>query len=761
MKIFHDFRLAFVTKGELRPIRGADLATRVVVRPEWTTIVYVHPAFTVRETLFAPTDEPGVLVDLEVDASEPLTIVASFQPDLEPMWPAGLGGQYCGFDETKKRFTISESRRRFVAYFGSPEVARATDAPAHMLPDSPTEMAIDFTPSAGTVGTATIAVAASTHGTAEADAAYERLLAKRSEIYSAAIDHATQLREQLLSIHTPEEEIDLALEWAKVALDRGLVNNPDLGLGLIAGLGPSGSSARPGFGWFFGGDAAWNALSLDALGAFDTTRAALGFLADRQRDDGKIPHEWSQSAGMVHWVDDYPYAYYHADPPAEWILAVNDWWRSTGDVRGMGELWPAVRKAYDFIRRADTDGDGVLENTSAGYGAMELGALLPQSFEDVLLAGLSAECHRAIAQLAADLKDDGLRAIAEAQASLARNTVNERFWDPATRTIGFAIGKKGELITEPTPWPAVPIAFGCVDDEKANATLDRLAAADLRTDWGTRVVAATSRLYSPLHYNQGTVWPFMGGYPALAEFRMHRPYAAFDLIRSNARLTFLFARGMEGEVFSGDRCAPTSEAVPHQLFSSGSFVAPLVRGLLGISVDAPRKRLRFAPQIPAFWSGVSVQRVRVGSASIDFEYRREPTRVHLEVTARGGAGVRLVFDPVLDPGAETVGTTLPLEVALDAPVKVDVELHAGTRLDPEPVYPVPGETSKGIRVVRTWRDSTGLHALVDGPAGSTRKLRVQGPTDVSPRDVVVALEGSRGTYVRKEIVIPPPAASEK
>jgi glycogen debranching enzyme len=761
MKIVHDLRLSFVLGSDPRPIRGADVATRVVVRPEWTTIVHVHPAFTARETIFAPTDEPGVIVDVEVDASEPVTVLASFQPDLKPMWPAGLGGQFCAFDAAKKRFTISESLRRYVAYLGSPQASRATDAPAHMLPDSPTEMSMDLAPTAGSPARATIAIAASTRGTGEAEAAWQRLLSARSDLYRSAIEHATALHDGWLSIRTPEDEIDLALEWSKVALDRGLVTNPDLGTGLVAGLGPSGTSARPGFGWFFGGDASWNALSLDALGAFDVTRTALGFCADRQRDDGKIPHEWTQSAAMIRWAEEYPYAYYHADTTAQWIVAVGDWWRSTGDSRGLAELWPAVRKAYDFIRRADTDGDGILENTAAGYGAMELGALLPESFEDVFLAGLSAEAHRVVAELAKAVGDEGLRAVAEAQADVARTAINERFWDPTARTVAFAIGKKSERIVEPTPWPAVPIAFGWVDDDKANATLDRIAASDLRTDWGTRVVANTSRLYSPLHYNQGTVWPFMGGYPALAEFRLRRPWAAYDLLRSSARLTFLFARGMEGEVFSGDRCAPTGEAVPHQLFSTGAFVAPLVRGMLGISVDAPKKRVRFAPQIPAFWPGVSVQRVRVGGGTVDLEYRREPTRLHLEATPRGTPGARLVFDPVLDPGAEPVRSTLPLEVSLDAPVKVDVELLAGTRIDAEPILPVAGEPSRGIRVLRAWRDSAGLHVLVDGPAAATRKLRVQGPTDVSPREISIVLEGAPGAPVRKEIVIPPPAAGEK
>jgi glycogen debranching enzyme len=101
-----------------------------------------------------------------------------------------------------------------------------------------------------------------------------RRLAARGDLYRAAIEHANALHDGLLSIDTPEDELDLALEWAKVNLDEAMVCNPDIGCGLVAGYGLSGAASdRPGFGWFFGGDAAWNALSLDALGAFDVTKA--------------------------------------------------------------------------------------------------------------------------------------------------------------------------------------------------------------------------------------------------------------------------------------------------------------------------------------------------------------------------------------------------------------------------------------------------------------------------------------------------------
>lgn len=142
--------------------------------------------------------------------------------------------------------------------------------------------------------------------------------------------------------------------------------NPDLGCGLVAGWGPSGTSLRPGFGWFFGGDAAINSLAMDATGQWKLVAEGLRFLAHYQREDGKIPHEISQSAGTIPWFEEFPYAYYHADTTPFWMLALWNYWRASGDDDLIRELWPSLMKAYQWCLSVETDGDGIIENTTGG-----------------------------------------------------------------------------------------------------------------------------------------------------------------------------------------------------------------------------------------------------------------------------------------------------------------------------------------------------------------------------------------------------------
>src|SRR2546428_12290164 len=61
LKLLHAFELEFKTPLYDAPVLGRDIARRVEVTPAGATIVYVHPAFTVTERLFAPLNEPAVV----------------------------------------------------------------------------------------------------------------------------------------------------------------------------------------------------------------------------------------------------------------------------------------------------------------------------------------------------------------------------------------------------------------------------------------------------------------------------------------------------------------------------------------------------------------------------------------------------------------------------------------------------------------------------------------------------------------------------
>src|ERR1044071_4803710 len=177
----------------------------------------------------------------------------------------------------------------------------------------------------------------------------------------------------------------------------------------------------------------------------------------------------------------------------------------------------------------------------------------------------------------------------------------------------------------------------------------RLASSEIMTDWGARPLAATSKLFDPLHYNNGAVWPFVTGWVSLAQYRYHSPLAGKFALDAIARTGFDASRGRNPEVISGRLYKPLDTAVPQQFFATSMVLTPLIRGLLGIEVDAPRHHVAIAPHLPPDWDSVSVENVPVGLARLSFDIRRSRGAITLSVRRTGGdrMPLDLEFAPAL------------------------------------------------------------------------------------------------------------------
>ena len=775
LKVLHDLNLSFGTAAYADPIPGASLASTVDIRPEATTVRYAHASFTVDATWLVPIDEPGGIVLLDVHASEPVTVYVRFRPDLKPMWPAALGGQYSYWDDTLKAYVVGEGSGKNAALIGSPFGLTPPEQPAHNLPDAPSQFAIRITPEVAARGLVPIVITASVEKLDPAKQTYARLLSSAEALYREGFAHYRRLREEMTSLETPDARIDLAFEWAKVALDKGFVCNPHLGCGLIAGLGPSGTTERPGFGWFFGGDTFINAWAISAYGDLPTIRQSLDFLRKRQRADGKMMHELSQGAGYIRWFEDYPYGYYHADTTPLYIISVRDYVRATGDTAFAKDYWPSMRKAWDYCASTDEDGDGLMDNTKAGL-VIETGALRSRDVQtDVFLATVWTEAAAAMTDLA-KVADPAFLPTAEAAATKARAAINRRFLDDTNRRINFAILKNGTGQAEQTDWPAFGIWRGVFDRGHAavDGMLDELARAGLGTDWGARMLSKESKLYEPLSYNNGASWPFLSGWAALALYKGGRPDAGWQYVDALADLTFLEARGFIPELLSGDRLRSIDAAVPHQLFATTGFASALMRGLVGL--EETDSGLRLAPNLPAGWPYLRVKRLWFRGARANVEIRRQAGG--LSVRAEGDKGP-LSLDVVLTlpPGSEPMAApsnaawrALPprhdaagpeVQVALQtaaAPQTVTVRARPGIRL--MPIHPplALGDESQRLRVIDATVKNGEYVARLQGRTGRAYQARLDVPFEVL--SLAGATEVSREGTVRTLAISIPAGAAE-
>lgn len=753
IKWLHDLELSFQVPKYVEPIPGHTVARSVTERPDGVTIEYAHEQFTVRQHVFVPLDEPAVVMLLEVDAVRPLDIIARFTPDIHFAWPAALGGQYLVWDNDSRAFLFSESRRKINAFLGSPAVTQASDVPAHMFGAEQPRLVLSVggaserytPPKLGEppghnvnlhVAYLPIVLAGGEMPRDSALAIYRRLTAPDAaeQAWHARIAHADSIRTTQLAIESPDTLLDRAVEYAKVNLDEAFVCNPDLGCGMVAGYGLSGAASdRPGFGWFFGGDAAINSLAMDGAGQTNGVRqGVLRFFAKYQRADGKITHEISQGAGKIAWFTDYPYAFYHGDTTPFWILAFGEYWRQTADTALLRELWPNLRRAYAWSRSTDTDGDGLMENPSAGAGALEVGDLQIGIRSDVYMNGVWVAALDRFARMAEVMNEHSLADSARAIRGRAKATLESKLWLPDRKQYAFALLEGGKVNESLTAWPATAMSFDVFDPIRGAEMAARLTSSEIMTDWGARPLAASNPLFDPLHYNNGAVWPFVTGWVSLAEYRYHNAAAGKFALDAIARTTFDESRGRNPEVISGRLYKPLDTAVPQQFFATSMILTPLVRGLLGLDVDAPAHRLVLAPHLPPDWDSVHVRNIPIGSATVDAVVRRTSAGFRAELRKRGGgAPLDVVFSPALPLGASsslaTTATSGDIHAtargALSETLVLDVPYRGGWQIAAPRNEVRIGDRSAAARVLSERLVNGTYRASLEGRSGRTYRFR--------------------------------------
>ncbi len=743
-KIFHGFNLAVRTGEVGSEIDLTDLARTVEVRPYGVQITFVHSRFQIRQTLLAHAVDPTLVLLLEVDTSTDLTIIASFIPDLLPMWPAGMGGQYAWFDAGVPGYVLGESRGRVNAVVGSPDATRGSSAPAHQLAGA-SAFEIPVTRERAGEGPIVMVITGGEEERQETLERYHRAVALGGELL-AERKRAWAEGPRVVDITLPDHRLEEAYRWAVSSLTDGHQRTPGLGTGLVAGFGPTGSGFRPGFSWYFGGDTSINSFGLVAAGQGWVLADAFPFLEGFQREDGKMMHELTRSATLLDWFGEYPYAWIHGDTTPFYIVALANYIRWTNDRNLLERSWPHLMKAYEFGKWADEDGDGLMDNSRAGLGASELGSLREGLKTGVFIATVWTRALSDLAYLAKLQGEDDLVGEFESDHVRARERLVELFVDQATGTLNFGVAVSGEPKNDATAWATFPIVFGLIEGEPAENTLDMVASARITTDWGTRMLSEDNPFYDPVGYNNGAVWPFLTGYVAMAEYAAGRRYAGYQHLQQVAHTTFIDALGRQPEVMSGDYFTVLETTVPHQLFSASPVPANLIRGVLGLELDLPNQIVTVAPQLPGGWQQFGFDGYSLGNGEyLDLELSRvfRNRQVFYQLKARGPDGLTVRFAPRPVSHERLRGGGIAEAVIRSGEMDLTVEGRQGFELvidglrwgtvEEGPVRSVAreGDAPTGLRVIRVEEEgSDGVRLILEGRAGYTYKLPFLAPVGI-------------------------------
>jgi len=645
LQLVRHYWVSFRLEGDTSDIDGRMALRTIEQTPIGATRVYNAAGITLRERVFTPVDLPAAAISYAAESSRPVLITVHLTPSLNLMWPGAIGGQEIHWDSTRSAYTLDEPSRRVRGAVVSRQIV-AHEQIQNNRRDSEFERSISFTVrvAPGASGDATIAFA----GASTPD---ETPLTTAANLVANAQDYEARARARysgmdVIDVETPDTTVNRALKWAQVTLEQSSVCNPQLGCGLVAGYGPSRGARRPQYAWFFAGD---GLVATDALlreGAYARARDELSFIMRYQdKRTGAIWHEMSQSAGFLDWARAYPYMFVHVDVSFDFLDTMRDYVETTGDVDFARQHWSSIRAAYDYCRASVPPGRALPEIPAGQQGRDEQD---PQRDElSLSLAWTTAsESFAILARLTghSDQASDAMR-----RSRAARDAIRPAYYDARKQQWVSGHLRSGAPVEGLTGSLIALLDHGLLGEPEQRALLDALASPHYRTSWGIRSTPNDSPLYDPDAYARGSVWALGTAEAITAFYEAGRPAIATSLWRDLVPWFGLDSPGHIHEVLNGNEFVPERESVPDQTWSSAAFISSGVRGLLGLDVDASKRRLTFTPRIPADWDSVRVRHISLGGANVGLGLRSSADRIELEIE-NSGPPMNVTFRPPLPSG---------------------------------------------------------------------------------------------------------------
>jgi len=431
------------------------------------------------------------------------------------------------------------------------------------------------------------------------------------------------------------------------------------------------SAGIPWYSTLFGRDAIITSLETLSLNPA-IARETLRYLARHQgvaensfteEEPGKILHELRR--GEMARNQEVPHVPYYGtvDATPLWLILLHETWQWTGDDQLVEELFPNAERALAWIEtHGDKDGDGFVEYAGSptdkglanqgwkdsGDGVPFPDATLPRP--PIALVEVQGYVYDAFLRMAAlyEARGDGSRAEAlREKATSLRARIFQHFWIEELGIFALALdGAKQPLPTMTSNaghllWSGVP------DMSQAKRLAGQLLHADMYSGWGIRTLSAAHRVFNPMSYHNGSVWPHDNALVAMGLARYGFDAAALTVLTGLhdaaacdefQRLPELFCGMTRTEgmhpVWYPVSCCP-------QAWAAGAFFL-LLQAALGIRPEAPAGVLHIKnPALPDFVRELVISDLRVGESTISLQFERRGQRTSANIVSLSGAPLQV------------------------------------------------------------------------------------------------------------------------
>lgn len=416
----------------------------------------------------------------------------------------------------------------------------------------------------------------------------------------------------------------------------------------------------PWFATMFGRDsiiAAYQSLSLNPQLACDTLRVLARYQGKevndwRDEQPGKILHEYR--TGEMTRDGEMPFGPYYGsiDATPLFLILLSETWNWTADENLVTELLPHAYRALEWLSSyGDLDGDGLIE-----YERRSPRGLANQGWKDswdanihrdgtiakppIALVEVQGYVYDAKYRMASLLRSFGDTVNADRlkrEASELLKRIEKMYWMPSRSFYAMALDGQKQQIQVISSNPGHLLWNRAIGKDRMRAVANRLVADDMFSGWGIRTMSADERVFNPLSYHRGSVWPHDNSLcvhgMALNEFRESATKVFTNLFQTalrfrDFRLPELFCgvqrRDFDDPVHYPVSCSP-------QAWASGSMFLMLT-SILGIRPSAPRKELNVVnPELPEWLDHLHIRNLRIGGCRVGLDFTRRGKRTFCNV----------------------------------------------------------------------------------------------------------------------------------
>ncbi|HEX6209584.1 MAG TPA: glycogen debranching N-terminal domain-containing protein [Methylomirabilota bacterium] len=430
---------------------------------------------------------------------------------------------------------------------------------------------------------------------------------------------------------------------------------------------PDGFVPYAGIPWYvaaFGRDALITALQVLP---FEPAIAAgtLRFLARHvgraddaftDQEPGKIIHELRR--GEMAACREIPFVPYYGSVDATplFLILLAEYWKWTADVALARELWPAAERVLGWmLTSADAHGGYLTYVRRSPRGLVNQGwkdshdAIMHASghLAEPPIALAEVQGYQYAALLAAAEMADALRipdraAALRERARRLRDRFEADFWLPDEAYYALALDKAGQPCRVITSNAGHLLWTRLISESRAHIVARRLMADDMFTGWGVRTLASGERLYNPMSYHNGSVWPHD---TAIAAVGMRRYGFAEPFITLSTGLfeaVLQFENMRMPELFCGfprvDGYGPTQYPVAcsPQAWAAG-VVFMLIASMLGLTPEAADNQLTLnRPRLPGWLAWIELRGLRLRSSRMTLRASQGQDGAAIEMLSRSG-----------------------------------------------------------------------------------------------------------------------------